>query len=153
MTAPTPAAGHHDEHGRPADSAGQAWQGKSIPSHGFSGDEGGADAILLAALAAARGRVSWRKRPDLLEDLETHRAMLVDRLARTPAQCRRVIEVGSATPGAVSLAWAQAVASVLAQEVDGPFELILALGPSTDGTDALAIEQLTRRLPDFVGGA
>ena len=31
-----------------------------------------------------------------------------------------------------------AVASVLAQEVDGPFELILALGPSTDGTDALA---------------
>lgn len=31
-----------------------------------------------------------------------------------------------------------AVASVLAQEVDGPAELILALGPSTDGTDALA---------------
>jgi len=31
-----------------------------------------------------------------------------------------------------------AVASVLVQEVDGPAELILALGPSTDGTDALA---------------
>ena len=30
------------------------------------------------------------------------------------------------------------VASVLTQDVDGPSELILALGPSTDGTDALA---------------
>src|SRR6476659_4283062 len=45
--------GHHDEQGRPADSAGQAWQGKSIPSHGFSGDTGAADDALLAALAAA----------------------------------------------------------------------------------------------------
>jgi len=52
MTAPTPAPGHHDAHGRPADSAGQAWKGKSIPSHGFSGDAGGADAALLAALTA-----------------------------------------------------------------------------------------------------
>lgn len=31
-----------------------------------------------------------------------------------------------------------AVESVLAQDVDGPAELILALGPSTDGTDAIA---------------
>ena len=53
MTAPTPAAGHHDAEGRPADSAGQAWEGKSIPSHGFSGDTGLADAALLEALAAA----------------------------------------------------------------------------------------------------
>ncbi len=53
MTARRPSSGHHDEQGRPADSAGQAWQGKSIPSHGFSGDEGGADAALVAALAAA----------------------------------------------------------------------------------------------------
>lgn len=35
----------------------------------------------------------------------------------------------------------RAVETVLAQEVDGPSELILALGPSTDGTTALA-EQL-----------
>lgn len=35
----------------------------------------------LAALAASRARVSWRKRPDLLEDLETHRSLLVERLA------------------------------------------------------------------------
>ena len=40
--------------------------------------------------------------------------VLVDRLARTPATCRRVIEVGPATPAAVSLAWAQVVATVLA---------------------------------------
>lgn len=35
---------------------------------------------------------------------------------------------------------ATAVASVLAQEIDGPSELILALGPSTDATDAIARE-------------
>ncbi len=34
----------------PADSAGQAWAGKAIPSHGFAGDSGEADAALLAAL-------------------------------------------------------------------------------------------------------
>lgn len=33
---------------------------------------------------------------------------------------------------------ARSVASVLAQEVDGPVELILALGPSTDATDEIA---------------
>jgi hypothetical protein len=36
----------------PTDSAGQAWAGKSIPSHGFAGDTGGADPVLLAALTA-----------------------------------------------------------------------------------------------------
>jgi hypothetical protein len=36
----------------PTDSAGQAWAGKSIPSHGFAGDTGGADPALMAALAA-----------------------------------------------------------------------------------------------------
>lgn len=33
---------------------------------------------------------------------------------------------------------ARAVASVLSQDIDGPLELILALGPSTDQTDAIA---------------
>lgn len=51
MTSATPA--HHDDRGRPADSAGQAWEGKTIPSHGFAGDTGGADPALLAALQAA----------------------------------------------------------------------------------------------------
>jgi len=55
MSSPTPASGHHDEQGRPADSAGQAWEGKSIPSHGFAGDTGAADPDLVAALAAAHG--------------------------------------------------------------------------------------------------
>jgi len=36
----------------PTDSAGQAWAGTSIPSHGFAGDTGGADPPLLAALRA-----------------------------------------------------------------------------------------------------
>lgn len=35
----------------------------------------------LAALGASRARVSWRKRPDLLRDLETHRHMIATRLA------------------------------------------------------------------------
>lgn len=47
-------SGHVDGQGRPADSAGQAWEGKSIPSHGFSGDDGSADEGLLAALRAAQ---------------------------------------------------------------------------------------------------
>ncbi|NUR17685.1 MAG: SseB family protein, partial [Dermatophilaceae bacterium] len=46
-------SGHRDAQGRPADSAGQAWEGKSIPSHGFSGDDGTADEELVAALRAA----------------------------------------------------------------------------------------------------
>lgn len=33
---------------------------------------------------------------------------------------------------------ARSVASVLSQDIDGPLELILALGPSTDGTDEIA---------------
>ena len=34
----------------------------------------------LTALAAARTRVSWRRRGELLDDLNTHRAMIVERL-------------------------------------------------------------------------
>jgi hypothetical protein len=52
-----PAAGRFggaDAQGRPADSAGQAWTGKTIPSHGFAGDQGGADEDLIAALSALR---------------------------------------------------------------------------------------------------
>lgn len=43
----------------------------------------------------------------------------------------------------------RAVASVLAQDVDGPAELILALGPSTDGTTAVA-ERLAAADPRVV---
>lgn len=39
---------------------------------------------------------------------------------------------------------ARAVESVLQQEVDGPTELVLALGPSTDGTDDVAAELAAR---------
>ncbi len=56
MNEPTTPAGrgHVDADGRPADSAGQAWEGKSIPSHGFSGDDGSPDEQLLAALRAVQ---------------------------------------------------------------------------------------------------
>lgn len=43
----------------------------------------------------------------------------------------------------------RAVASVLTQEVDGPMELVLALGPSTDGTGAVA-ERLAAADPRIV---
>ena len=46
--------GHLDGQGRPADSAGQAWDGKTIPSTGFEGDTGEADPFVAAALEAVR---------------------------------------------------------------------------------------------------
>lgn len=44
--------GYVNEDGRPSDSVGQAWSGKTIPTHGFSEDRGDADPELLAALVA-----------------------------------------------------------------------------------------------------
>lgn len=46
--------GHVDDEGRPSDSAGQAWAGKTIPSTGFEGDTGGMDPAVGAALEANR---------------------------------------------------------------------------------------------------
>lgn len=46
----------------------------------------------LTALAAARTRVSWRKRGELIEDLEAHRRMVVERLApEAPAEALAVL--------------------------------------------------------------
>lgn len=46
----------------------------------------------LTALAAARTRVSWRKRGELIEDLEAHRRMIVERLApEVPAEALAVL--------------------------------------------------------------
>ena len=66
-------SGHHEEGrwfdaaGRPSDSAGQAWEGKSIPSHGFEGDNGEADGSLLAALDAVQEAPSPAAESDLVE--------------------------------------------------------------------------------------
>lgn len=49
---PDRSAPHRDEHGRPSDSARQAWEGKTIPDPGFSGDTGAADPALIAAIEA-----------------------------------------------------------------------------------------------------
>ena len=40
----------------------------------------------LAALTASKTRVSWRKRPELIADLQVHRRMIVDRLAAADAR-------------------------------------------------------------------
>jgi len=46
----------------------------------------------LTALAAARTRVSWRKRGELIEDLQAHRRMIVERLApEAPAEALAVL--------------------------------------------------------------
>lgn len=46
----------------------------------------------LTALATARTRVSWRKRGELLQDLESHRLMIVERLAPdAPAEALAVL--------------------------------------------------------------
>lgn len=45
---------HVDDHGRPTDSAGQAWEGKTIPATGFEGDTGEVDPALASALSAHR---------------------------------------------------------------------------------------------------
>lgn len=46
---------HVDDAGRAADSAGQAWEGKSIPTHGFSGDTGEAPPGVVEALQGLQG--------------------------------------------------------------------------------------------------
>ncbi|HEX5968474.1 MAG TPA: SseB family protein [Intrasporangium sp.] len=43
---------HVDDEGRPSDSVGQAWEGKTIPTHGFVDDRGEADRGLVDALVA-----------------------------------------------------------------------------------------------------
>ncbi len=45
---------HLDDAGRPSDSAGQAWVGKTIPTHGFADDTGEAAPGLLEALRAVQ---------------------------------------------------------------------------------------------------
>lgn len=45
----------------------------------------------LTALAAARTRVSWRKRGELIDDLNTHRQMIVERLAQAAAKALPVL--------------------------------------------------------------
>ena len=57
---------HVDGHGRPADSAGQAWHGKTIPSTGFEGDSGEVDPALAAALSACRQEPSGRTETELM---------------------------------------------------------------------------------------
>ncbi|WP_353510448.1 SseB family protein [Intrasporangium sp.] len=44
---------HVDDEGRPSDSVGQAWAGKTIPTPGFSDDRGEADPGLIDALLAS----------------------------------------------------------------------------------------------------
>jgi hypothetical protein len=56
-----------DDEGRPSDSAGQAWEDKTIPSPVFSGDTGEADPDLLAALDSVRAAPTPAAESALLE--------------------------------------------------------------------------------------
>lgn len=62
MTVPA----HVDDHGRPSDSAGQAWSGKTIPSTGFEGDTGELDPAVAAALEAVRRDATPEAETELL---------------------------------------------------------------------------------------
>ncbi|MFK0299606.1 DUF6880 family protein [Brevundimonas sp. NPDC090276] len=47
----------------------------------------------LTALSAARTRVSWRKRGELIEDLQAHRRMIVERLAQAAPEAALAVLV------------------------------------------------------------
>ncbi|HET7398505.1 MAG TPA: SseB family protein [Intrasporangium sp.] len=61
-----PPGAHVDASGRPADSAGQAWAGKRIPSSGFGQDTGAADPRLAAALRATAAAATPESETELL---------------------------------------------------------------------------------------
>jgi len=58
--------GHVDHDGRPSDSVGQAWAGKTIPAQGFSDDRGEVDPALLAALQACAVEATPEAETELL---------------------------------------------------------------------------------------
>lgn len=64
---------HVDAQGRPSDSAGQAWVGKTIPSTGFEGDTGEADPDLARALAAHRRAPTPEAETELLDRISAAR--------------------------------------------------------------------------------
>ena len=70
----------------------------------------------IAALAAARVRVSWRKRGELIRDLEAHRRMIVERLG--PADAR--------TSLASLLSWFDLFRGLSTRVQDPRGELVLA---------------------------
>jgi hypothetical protein len=70
----------------------------------------------IAALAAARVRVSWRKRGELIRDLEAHRRMIVERLA--PADTRAAL--------ASLLAWFNLFRGLAGRVQDPRGELVFA---------------------------
>lgn len=95
----------------------------------------------LTALAAARTRVSWRKRGELLEDLETHRRMIVERLAPD----------APAAALAVLVRWFDLYPGLAARVKDTKGELALAFETAAPGLFLLAEtagEAATRDLTD-----
>ena len=70
----------------------------------------------IAALAAARVRVSWRKRGELIRDLEAHRRMIVERLG--PADARTAL--------ASLLSWFDLFRGLSTRVQDPRGELVLA---------------------------
>ena len=94
----------------------------------------------LAALAAARTRVSWRRRGDLLDDLNTHREMIVERLA-------------SEAPGealAVLIRWFDLYPGLAARVKDSKGELPAAFEAAAPDLFALAEAGGDKALQDLV---
>ena len=105
----------------------------------------------LTALAAARTRVSWRKRGELIEDLEAHRRMIVERLApETPAEALAVL-----------VRWFDLYPGLAARVKDTKGELavgfetaapdLFALAETAGETAALELTDALRRRPQDYG--
>lgn len=86
----------------------------------------------LASLGASRARISWRKRPELLADLEAHRKMIVERLANAdpPAALGSILN------------WFELFRSLQARVKDPRGELILAFESAAPDLWRLASAQL-----------
>ena len=104
----------------------------------------------LTALAAARTRVSWRKRGELIEDLQAHRRMIVERLApEAPAEALAVL-----------VRWFDLYPGLAARVKDTKGELVVGFETAAPDLFALAekageaatrelIEALRRRPQDY----
>ena len=108
--------------------------------------EAGPDALSLeidkrlTALAAARTRVSWRKRGELIDDLKAHRRMIVERLAAdAPSEALAVL-----------VRWFDLYPGLAARVKDTKGELALAFEAAAPDLFALAETAKEKALDDLV---
>jgi hypothetical protein len=124
----------------------------------LAGEVGAADLALeidkrLTTLAAAKTRVSWRKRPDMIEDLTLHLRAIVDRLAgmEAPLAMDRLVRWFDLYPGlALRVKDPKGELSALFFEAAEDLAAVAsAAGPDVAGP--VLFEALQTRLSDWGG--